>query len=79
MGGLIVSLAAMWLSFAIAPCVLAAEIAERPHHCLHIESASTHSHHLQAEDGCPHCDSLNPTIQEADHLVNPLTFPSYQV
>ncbi|MEE9286855.1 MAG: hypothetical protein V3W33_02140 [Gammaproteobacteria bacterium] len=78
-GGLIISLAAMWLSFAIAPCALAAEIAERPHHCLHIESQVGQSHHVQTENECPHCDSLNTTIQESDHLANPLSFPSYQL
>ncbi len=78
-GSLIVSLAAMWLSFAIAPCVLAAGVTERPHHCLHTDPTGVQSHHVQTKNECPHCDSLNTTIQEADHLVNPLTFPSYQV
>ncbi len=78
-GGLIISLGAMWLSFAIAPCVLAADITERAHHCLHTQSTSGQSPYLPAGDHCPFCNPLTPVVQNCDHVVNPLTISSHHV
>ncbi len=77
--GLLVSLGVMWLSFAIAPCVLAATIAERPHHCVHTLGMVDPGHYGRCGDRCQFPNNMIPTLEDANHTVNPFAFFSYQV
>ncbi len=70
-GGLIVSLGAMWLSFAIAPCVLAAALVDRPHHCCpHLNGKAEPNEHMHDGGKCISCEVVEPVLQSADEYIN---------
>ena len=70
-GGLIISLAAMWLSFAIAPCVLAAALVDRPHHCCpHLNGKAEPNEHMHDGGKCISCEIVEPMLQSADEYIN---------
>ena len=70
-GGLMISLVAMWLSFAIAPCVLAAALVDRPHHCCpHLNGKAEPNEHVHDGGKCISCEVVEPVLQSADEYIN---------
>ncbi len=69
-GMLFTTLGTMWLSFAIAPCVLAATLDDRPHHCCpHLNGNAGPNKHMHDEGKCISCDSVEPMLQSADEFI----------
>ena len=60
----------MWLSIAIAPCVLAAKLVDRPHHCcpqVNVEVGS--NEHMHDVGKCISCEVVEPVLQSADEYI----------
>ena len=70
LGILFTTLGTMWLSFAISPCVLAAALVDRPHHCCPqiIGNAGT-SKHMHDEGKCVSCEIVEPLLQSAHDTI----------
>ncbi len=77
--GLSVSLSAMLLSFTIAPCVLAATIAERPHHCIHTLGMVDPGHYGRCGDQCQFPSNVIPALEDTNRIVKPFGLSSYHV
>ena len=70
--GLMISLGVMWLSFAIAPCAVAAAIDDRPHNCCPQSNDKTDSKgHASDQETCNTCNSLEPMLNHTDEVVQP--------
>lgn len=68
---LFTTLGTMWLSFAIAPCVLAAELDDRPHHCCpHVNENAGSNKHMHDEGKCVSCEVVEPVLQSADEYIH---------
>ncbi len=68
---LFTTLGTMWLSFAIAPCVLAAALVERLHHCCPTVSGETgSSEHMHDQGKCVSCELVEPVLQSADEYIH---------
>ena len=69
---LFTTLGAMWLSFAIAPCVLAATLVDRPHHCCpHLDGKAEPNQHMHDEGKCVSCEIVEPLLQSAHDTIQP--------
>ncbi len=70
LGILFTTLGAMWLSFAIAPCVLAAKLVDRPHHCCpQVNGEAGSKEHMHNEGKCISCEVVEPVLQSADEYI----------
>ena len=68
---LFTTLGTMWLSFAIAPCVLAATLEDRPHHCCpHLNGKAEPNKHMHDEGKCISCEVVEPVLQSVDEYIN---------
>lgn len=74
---LFITLGTMWLSIAIAPCVLAAAVEKTQHDCCPDANTSTHTH---KQEQCDTCYIVQPVLKSADQFVFPSTIsaPDYQ-
>ncbi len=64
-GILFTTLGTMWLSFAIAPCVLAATLVDRPHHCCPHLNETEPNEHMHDGGKCVSCEIVEPLLQSA--------------
>ena len=79
--GLMISLGIMWLSFAIAPCVVAAVIDDRPHNCCPQANEMTGPKgHSGEQETCNTCNTLEPILNHTDEVVQPanLAYDDFQ-
>jgi len=69
-GILFTTLGTMWFSFAISPCVLAAALVDRPHHCCPQLNGKTESNeHMHDGGKCISCEVVEPVLQSADEYI----------
>jgi len=70
-GILFTTLSSMWLSIAISPCVLAAALVDRPHHCCpHLNGkAEEPNKHMHDGGKCVSCEVVEPVLQSADEYI----------
>ena len=60
----------MWLSFAIAPCVLAAAVNKESHDCCpHLNEKAGTNAHKHDEGKCGSCDLVKPVLLSADEYI----------
>lgn len=75
---LFITLGTMWLSFAIAPCVLAASFDDRPHHCCpNLNGKAGNNEHMHEEDKCVSCDAVQPVLDSTDGSIQSSIPPSF--
>jgi hypothetical protein len=68
---LFTTLGTMWLSLAIAPCVLAATLDERPHNCCpQVNGNAGTNKHMHDEGECISCEVVEPLLQSAGEFIN---------
>lgn len=74
---LFVTLGTMWLSFAIAPCVLIAAVEKTQHDCCPDAVTSSHMHE---QEQCDTCYMVQPVLKSADQFVlsSTISMPDYQ-
>lgn len=78
---LFITLGTMWLSFAIAPCVLMAAVEKTQHDCCpesgNKTGASSHEH---KQGQCDTCYMVQPVLKSADQFVlsSTISAPDYQ-
>ena len=78
LGILFTTLGMMWLSIAIAPCVLAAKLVDRPHHCCPQANGKAGSNeHMHDVGKCVSCEVVEPVLQSADEYIHPSILPSF--
>jgi len=69
-GILFITLSSMWLSFAISPCVLAAALVDRPHHCCpQLNGKAEPNDHMHDQGKCVSCEVVEPVLQSADEYI----------
>lgn len=67
---LFTTLGTMWLSFAISPCVLAAALVDRPHHCCpHLNGKAESNEHMHDGGKCVSCEVVGPVLQSAEEYL----------
>ena len=70
LGMLFTALGTMWLSFAIAPCVLAATLVDRPHHCCpHFDGKAEPNKHMHDGGNCVSCEVVGSALQSANDTI----------
>lgn len=70
-GILFTTLGTMWLSFAIAPCVLAATLVDRPHHCCPHLNETEPNEHMHDGGKCVSCEIVELLLQSAHDTIQP--------
>jgi len=67
---LFTTLGAMWLSIAIAPCLLAPTLVDRPLHCCpHLDGKAEPNQHMHDEGNCVSCEIVEPLLQSAHDTI----------
>lgn len=67
---LFITLGTMWLSFAIAPCVLLAAVENNRHDCCPATGTKTRdAHHLHKQQNCSSCNLVQPVMNSADQFI----------
>ena len=74
---LFTTLGTMWLSFAIAPCVLAAALEDRLHNCCPLYNGESGSGgHMHDYGKCVSCEAVEPALNSADTIIQSSKSPN---